>query len=122
MIDIMDEVNIDSAEVESVDIVSMISKERRDVYYAMKCSRVWKAKAKELWKEMRRAWSAVDSYERDFNSSEKECIQAEALAASRLELAKVVDRHRRDRMHSDMKLGWKMAKEILEQAKELGDE
>ena len=48
--------------------------------------------------------------------------QAEALAADRLELAKVVDRHRKDRMHSDMKLAWEMAKEILEQAKELGDE
>jgi len=44
------------------------------------------------------------------------------LAASRLELAKVVDRHRKDRMHSDMKLGWEMAKEILAEAKELGDD
>jgi len=40
----------------------------------------------------------------------------------RLELAKVVDRHRRDRMHSDMKLGWEMAKEILAEAKELGND
>ena len=48
--------------------------------------------------------------------------QAEALAADRLELAKVVDRHRKDRMHSDMKLAWEMAKEILAQAKEDRDE
>ena len=46
----------------------------------------------------------------------------EALAADRLELAKVVDRHRKDRMHSDMKLAWEMAKEILAQAKEDRDE
>ena len=31
-----------------------------------------------------------------------------------LELAEIVDRHRRDRMHSDMKLGWKMARELIE--------
>ena len=30
-----------------------------------------------------------------------------------LELAEVIDRHRRDRMHSDMKLGWEMAKELI---------
>ena len=30
-----------------------------------------------------------------------------------LSLAKVVDRHRRDRMHNDMKLGWEIAKELI---------
>ena len=51
MSDNMSEVNIDSAEVESVDIVSMISKERRDVYNAMQWSRLWKRKAKK-WRLM----------------------------------------------------------------------
>ena len=43
-----------------------------------------------------------------------------------LELAEVVNRHRKDRMHKDMKLGWEMAKELVEigkrEAKELGDD
>ena len=34
-----------------------------------------------------------------------------------LELAEVVDRHRKDRMHSDMKLGWEMAQELSERGK-----
>ena len=34
-----------------------------------------------------------------------------------LELAEVVNRHRKDRMHTDMKLGWELAKELLEQGK-----
>ncbi len=46
----------------------------------------------------------------------------QALADKRLELARVVDRHRKDRMHSDMKLGWEMAQKILKEAKELSNE
>ncbi len=34
-----------------------------------------------------------------------------------LELAEVVNRHRKDRMHTDMKLGWEMAKELIELGK-----
>ena len=34
-----------------------------------------------------------------------------------LELAQVVNIHRRDRMHSDMKLGWEIAQELIELAK-----
>lgn len=34
-----------------------------------------------------------------------------------LELAEVINRHRKDRMHGDMKLGWEMAKELLELGK-----
>ena len=78
---------------------------------------LWKLSAKN---HRERYHECHDSYMRlcDIYDSTK---KAEALAASRLELAKVVDRHRKDRMHSDMKLGWEMAKEILAQAKELGD-
>ena len=31
-----------------------------------------------------------------------------------LELAEVVNRHRKDRMHADMKLGWEMAKDLID--------
>ena len=31
-----------------------------------------------------------------------------------LELTEIVNRHRKDRMHSDMKLGWEMAQELIE--------
>ena len=34
-----------------------------------------------------------------------------------LTLAKVVNRHRKERMHSDMKLGWEIAQERIEFAK-----
>ncbi len=34
-----------------------------------------------------------------------------------LELAKVIDHHRKDRMHSDMKLGWEMAEDLIKQNK-----
>ena len=37
-----------------------------------------------------------------------------------LELAEVVNRHRKDRMHSDMKLGWEMAKELIDLGKREG--
>ena len=37
-----------------------------------------------------------------------------------LELAEVVDRHRKDRMHADMKLGWEMAKDLIELGKREG--
>ena len=39
-----------------------------------------------------------------------------------LGLAEVVNRHRKDRMHSDMKLAWEMAQEILAEAKALVSE
>ena len=51
------------------------------------------------------------------NTANFECIDY----ADRLVLAKVVNRHRKDRMHSDLKLGWEMAQKILKEAKELGD-
>ena len=31
-----------------------------------------------------------------------------------MELAEVVNRHRQERMHNDMQLGWKMAKRLME--------
>ena len=34
-----------------------------------------------------------------------------------LELAEVVNRHRRDRMINDMKLGWEIAEELIELGK-----
>ena len=34
-----------------------------------------------------------------------------------LELAEMVNRHHKDRMHSDMKLGWEIAQELIEFAK-----
>ena len=34
-----------------------------------------------------------------------------------LNFARVVDRHRKGRMHSDMKLGWEMARELIELGK-----
>ena len=34
-----------------------------------------------------------------------------------LELAEVVNRHRKDRMHADMKLGWEIAEELIELGK-----
>ena len=34
-----------------------------------------------------------------------------------LELAEVVYRHRKDRMHTDMKLGWEMAQDLIELGK-----
>ena len=34
-----------------------------------------------------------------------------------LELAEVIDLHRKDRMHTNMKLGWALAKGMLELAK-----
>ena len=37
-----------------------------------------------------------------------------------LELAEVVNCHRKDRMHSDMKLGWEIAEELLELGKREG--
>ena len=38
-----------------------------------------------------------------------------------LELAEVVDRHRKDRMHADMKLGWEMAKGLIFLGKREGE-
>ena len=42
-----------------------------------------------------------------------EIAELKKKAKKALKLAKVVDRHRKDRMHSDMKLGWELAKEVL---------
>ncbi len=92
MIDIMDEVNIDSAKTEGIE---------------------------EAWLNLK---ALVEEMKGELDKLTQELYDSKYLAASWLELAKVVDRHRKDRMHSDMKLGWEMAKEILEQAKELGDE
>ena len=38
-----------------------------------------------------------------------------------LELAEVVNRHHKDRMHSDMKLGWEMAKDLIDLGKREGE-
>ena len=87
----MSEVNIDSAEVESVDIVSMISKERRDVYYAMKCSRVWKRAAKKH-KAVSRVLRNTLELANCTNNLYRDRVQlAEALAADRLELLRRVE-------------------------------
>ena len=37
-----------------------------------------------------------------------------------LELAEMVNRHRRDRMINDMKLGWEIAEELIELSKREG--
>ncbi len=65
---------------------------------------------------------AIGMVDYHFSHLTNRTLASEALAASRLELARVVDRHRKDRMHSDMKLAWEMAQKILKEAKELGDD
>ena len=81
------------------------------------------------WKQAAKKWRAYSLWWQDQRAIEgaahtgtrRRELAAEALAASRLELARVVNRHRKDRMHSDMKLAWDMAQKILEEAKELGE-
>jgi hypothetical protein len=71
MIDDMSEVYIDSAEVESVDLVSMISKERRDVYKAMRWSRAWKQAAKKARSKFIHADQMVDYYKDYMDAADK---------------------------------------------------
>ena len=67
-------------------------------------------KAYLAWKRTAKKWRSeglwADKYFSDWRATE-------ALAADRLELAKVVNRHCKDRMHSDMKLGWEMAQKVV---------
>lgn len=59
----------------------------------------------------------IDSQRKVIRMRDRQIRELESTLEKCLELATVVDRERKDHMLSDMRLGWKLAKEILDEVK-----